>query len=843
MASTNGSFYKNPIFWILLLLIIFIFVPVGIVMADGEAGYALSFDGVDDYVWLGSTDALMGTGWEDTKSVSLWVKPEGVAVTCFMGDPGQCDTIFGDRPVWWGISRGIINGQDRIWVWNNSVGDVTAYDKIGVPYTNGEWLQIALVHTGGMWSVYKNGELVDTIASGTTDQPGPLEADPVLHIGAVIKSADDNWSFEGQIDEVRIYNSALTQTDIRNGLFTELVGDEAGLVAYYPMSDGSGLIVSDDRVLAGGAPVPHPFDGQIRQSEFVSPSVPPPAQWVSSTAFDKPVVPDLVIEIDEDSGAVPIPLIGVDKQGDPLSFAYAEPTNLTLGVLSGEPPNLSYTPNSNAYGTDRFTYTASDETHTSAPGIVEIRIAAVNDQPIAYDATATTIRNTPVTIPLIATDIEDSNLTYQVVQPLQHGGLAQTWPNVTYTPHPGFFGIDQFTYRVRDSENLSSNIATVTITVDVPNEPPVANALVVSTEEDTAAALLLSATDVEGDAITYHLASNPAKGVLSGSPPNLTYTPSLNENGSDSFTYYASDAYHAGPIATVSITIEAVNDAPLAESQILVAQEDTPLPITLSGSDVEGDDLIYVNVGTPAHGVLTGTPPHLTYTPDLNYAGQDQFTFQTNDGGLDSNTATITVNVAAVNDAPIAQSQSVVVTIDTPLLITLTATDIELDSLTYTLLTQPAHGDLVGAGATWSYTSDSGYLGEDQFTFRAADGQLISNTATVSIQVVAVNARPSADDQQLTTEEDTPLSIELIGSDPEGMVLSFRYLQPQFGTVTGTAPNVMYTPNPGFSGEDRFTYFANDGVNDSPAATITITVLPGIPVTSGREIFLPFITR
>ncbi len=462
MASTNGSFYKNPIFWILLLLIIFIFVPVGIVMADGEAGYALSFDGVDDYVWLGSTDALMGTGWEDTKSVSLWVKPEGDAVTCFRDDPGQCDTIFGDRPVWWGISRGIINGEDRIWVWNNPTTDGIIFDLIGVKYTSGEWLHIALVHAEGNWTVYKNGKLVDSIESGTTEQPAPLDADPVLQLGAVIKGVNQNWSFQGQIDEVRIYNSALTQTDIRNGLFTELVGDEAGLAAYYRMSDGSGLIVSDDRVLAGGAPVPHPFDGQIRQSEFVSPSVPPPAQWVPSTAFDKPLAHDQVFEMKEDDAGVSMRLTGFGPRPDSLAFEVI--TNPSLGTLSGTAPDLTFTPNPNANGTESFTYTVRDGSYTSSVGTIELNITAENDAPSANAITVSTPRGTPVIIPVSGSDVDGDVLTYKKVPaPLpEFGRLDRT--TFTYTPNPGFVGQDHFSYYAHDGV-ADSQPALVTIYV------------------------------------------------------------------------------------------------------------------------------------------------------------------------------------------------------------------------------------------------------------------------------------------------------------------------------------------------------------------------------------------
>jgi hypothetical protein len=93
---------------------------------------------------LGATASMLGPGWKQTKSVSLWVKPAGTS-TCTGIDPGTCDAIFGDRPRLWGISRGPINGVDRLRFWNRDGN----YHQIAVPYTPGEWTHLALVHSGG----------------------------------------------------------------------------------------------------------------------------------------------------------------------------------------------------------------------------------------------------------------------------------------------------------------------------------------------------------------------------------------------------------------------------------------------------------------------------------------------------------------------------------------------------------------------------------------------------------------------------------------------------------------------------------------------------------------------
>lgn len=204
------------------------------------AGYALEFDGNNDFVELAETAAIMAPGWEDTKTVSMWVKPTGTS-TCTVPTPLLCDAIFGDRARWWGISRGVVNGADRIWVWNY---DGRA-DMIGIEYTLNEWVHIALVHSNGVLHAYKNGVEVGSVPSGTTIQPN-TGALPVLHIGGIINNASRNWTFSGQIDEVRIWNVARTGSEITQDMNISLAGNEAGLAAYYKMSDGVGMTLTDD---------------------------------------------------------------------------------------------------------------------------------------------------------------------------------------------------------------------------------------------------------------------------------------------------------------------------------------------------------------------------------------------------------------------------------------------------------------------------------------------------------------------------------------------------------------------------------------------------------------------
>jgi hypothetical protein len=177
------------------------------------------------------------------------------------------------------------------------------------------------------------------------------------------------------------------------------------------------------------------------------------------------------------------------------------------------------------------------------------------------------------------------------------------------------------------------------------NQPPVANSQAVATDEDTPLGIALTATDPNSNPLTFRVTGGPANGILSGTAPNLTYTPSANFNGADSFTFVANDGQVDSNTATVSITVNAVNDAPVANNQSVTTVAGTAVAVTLTASDVDNGSLTYNVVNGPAHGSLSGTAPILTYTPNAGFTGGDSFTFKANDGALDSNAATVSITV------------------------------------------------------------------------------------------------------------------------------------------------------------------------------------------------------
>ena len=345
-------------------------------------------------------------------------------------------------------------------------------------------------------------------------------------------------------------------------------------------------------------------------------------------------------------------------------------------------------------------------------------------------------------------------MTFTVVSSPSHGTLTGTPPNLTYTPAVDYAGPDSFTFTASDGSATSAP-ATVSVTVTPVNDAPVATARTLSTQEDTALPITLAGTDVDGDPLTFAIATQPAHGTLTGTPPNVTYTPAANYFGPDSFTFTASDGQLTSAPATISLSISPVNDRPVATASSLTTAEDTALPITLAATDAEGDPLTFAITSLPAHGALTGTPPNVTYTPAPNYSGPDSFTFTASDGVTTSAPGTLSLTVTPVNDAPVATNRSLSTPEDTALSITLAATDVEGDPITFVLASQPSHGTLTGTPPNLTYTPAPSYHGADSFTFTASDGQATSAPGTISIFVASVNNAPTSSNSSLTTVEDT----------------------------------------------------------------------------------------
>lgn len=276
---------------------------------------------------------------------------------------------------------------------------------------------------------------------------------------------------------------------------------------------------------------------------------------------------------------------------------------------------------------------------------------------------------------------------------------------------------------------------------------PVADDQSVSTQVDLPVAITVTGSDDDGDTLSFSVITSPANGVLSGTAPNLTYTPNGSYSGADSFNFTANDGQGGIATGTVSIDVGAAPGAPTAPTagdQALSTPEDTALAIVLTGSDPESDPLTFLATSSPANGTLSGTAPNLTFTPNADFNGSDSFTFTANDsinGGIDTGTISITIN--PVNDDEVANDQNVVTNENVAVAITLTGSDVDLDALTFAVASNPSNGALSGTAPNLTYTPTTDFDGSDSFTFTADDSNGSAATGTVSITVNnVVTSRP-----------------------------------------------------------------------------------------------------
>ena len=528
---------------------------------------------------------------------------------------------------------------------------------------------------------------------------------------------------------------------------------------------------------------------------------------------------------------VTITLVGSDPDGDPLTLAVVDvPSKGTLSEIDPDTNEVVYTPNPDETGTDTFSFSASDGTATSAPATVTVRLKVVNDAPSADDQSLKTFEDTPVTVTLTGSDAEGDTLSFKIVDRPRKGSLGELdegTGDVVYTPAEDFNGEDTFAFTVSDGRATSAE-ATVTLSVGGVNDLPTATAQAVSTEEDTPVAITLTGSDAEEDALSYTVTTPPAHGTLSGEAPSLRYTPNLNFSGADTFEFTVSDGQTSSDPATVTLSIGEVNDVPTADAQEASTPEDTPVTLTLTGSDPEGDTLAFAVVDRPGKGTLgeidqaTGA---VVYTPTLNETGTDTFSFTVADDSATSVPATVTVNLGVVNDAPTAAAQTLTTNEDVALNIILSASDPDDDPLTYSVVSDPASGVLSGEAPDLTYTPNPNFNGVDTFSFKVNDALDDSEVVDVEITVEAVNDAPVAAAQTLTTDEDVPVSVTLSGSDIEGDALSYNITRlPAKGRLLGTAPDLSYRPDPNFNGDDAFAFTVSDGGKVSDPVTVEVVV-------------------
>jgi VCBS repeat-containing protein len=460
------------------------------------------------------------------------------------------------------------------------------------------------------------------------------------------------------------------------------------------------------------------------------------------------------------------------------------------------------------------------------------------------------------------TDADGDSLVAIVVSNPTNGTLILNGNgSFSYTPNANFNGTDNFTYKANDGA-ADSNVATATITVNAVNDAPAANNDAYTTDFNTtltvnaALGVLSNDTDADGNVLTAILETSTSNGTLTfNADGSFTYTPNGGFSGADSFSYKANDGTADSNVATVTINVGAApNVAPVANDDAYATNEDTPLPVAAPGvlgndTDANGDPLVATLGSAPTNGVLVfNSDGSFTYTPNANFNGADGFSYTASDGRGGSDTATVTITVNAVNDAPVANNDSATTNQDVAVTVNVLANDSDPDGDTLTIsgLTPGANGSTSLTMGGVLYTPNAGFSGVDSFSYTVSDGNGGSATAQVTVTVnpttpppcnpnhpencpPPANRNPLAVNDSATTTQEVAVTINVLGndSDPDGDPLTVSSVTPGAnGSASIVAGGVLYTPNAGFTGSDSFSYTISDGRGGTATAQVTVTVNP-----------------
>ena len=577
-------------------------------------------------------------------------------------------------------------------------------------------------------------------------------------------------------------------------------------------------------------------------------------QWTVNDVNRAPIaLDDSDATVQDQAVVVDVQANDSDADGDALTTTAATtPANGTTAIIGGD--TVSYTPNGGFVGSDSFSYTIEDGFGGSATATATVTVANVNDPPVV-DAVPNqdNLEDEGVNLQIAASDVDGPNPLSYSANGLPPGlsinngtGLINGTVSFDAVVHPAIQDVYAVTVDVNDG------LATTTVSFDWAitdvNRAPVAVDDSNNTVHDTAVTIdvLANDSDADGDTLTVASVTAPANGTVAVNVNNtVSYTPDAGFVGSDSFSYTIDDGF--GGNATATVTVDVTNQAPVAADDVYATQQDQPLFVDAPGvlandSDADGDALTAVQSTGPSNGTLTlNADGSLSYTPIDGFIGQDSFSYVANDGIVNSNEATVTINVAEVNLPP---------TVDNPgpqtndegaaVSLQIVASDPNGDTLGYSATGLPpglsigAGSGLISGSVSFDAVTHPDPSAVYAVTVSVSDGANPAQTVNFDWTVFDINRAPVAADDAVTTQVDTPVTVDVLAndSDADGDALTVvsTTVPPNGAAAINADGTVTYTPATGFTGTDAFDYTIEDGFGGSATATVTITVVAGPPV-------------
>ena len=516
---------------------------------------------------------------------------------------------------------------------------------------------------------------------------------------------------------------------------------------------------------------------------------------------------------------------------------------------------INFIPVDDYYGLQTFDLIITDSYGESDSATILIEVTNVNDPPIfspelvnqVYDEDSQSQEYLVYAID--NADYQDPNsiFIYSCESSLNINCAIEESAIIFSNSTEHFNGNEEINISVNDGEGGVFN-GTITVTVNSVNDPPYANDILISTEEDQDITYNFSSDDVDdyigldtdNGAMTYSIIDNPLNGnVINNDNGSFTYTPNENYYGQDTFTFIAIDDENLSSenVALVTINVNEYNDAPFLDNILDFSfSEDSDTTITIIASDIENDNLIY-NI-TGGDSILTEVNGNfITFTPNENWNGTETFSISVSDG-FNPNVIqdNIQITVLPVNDSPEAINQSLTTDEDEQIEIQLTGFDIENDNLTFLINLDSNNGIIDDSNIPFiTYTPNENYYGSDSFEFSVFDGEFFS-IGEVEILVESVNDIPFSNPITAEVNEDQSIVIALLGDDIETQISLLNYNLEEDannglcennndGTITYT-PNENFPYNNSIIGNDQCAYSVNDGESNSNISIISLNINP-----------------
>ncbi|HAV1529991.1 TPA: tandem-95 repeat protein [Vibrio parahaemolyticus] len=678
-----------------------------------------------------------------------------------------------------------------------------------------------------------DGELTDE--ARVTVTVNPVNDAPTIKVDAVESITEDAVNTDTVVATLTVRDTdtpedqlAVSLENNSNGYFV-LVGNEVKLTqAGVDAVNNDELNLKDLTVSAS-------------VSDGVNPTASDSDSLVVNRVNDAPTVENAIADqvLSEDFDAYTIDLNEVFKDSDSsLEFSVSGNNSIQISIVNGV---ATITPTADWNGKETITFTAKDPSGESVNQTVDFTVAPVVD--IEADS-ADVVEDTPTIINVLGNDTFES--TDKVVSLDAENGpkngtvIVNNDGTVTYTPDDNYVGEDTFTYIV--TSGGVSESTTVSVDVTPENDAPVAKDDTAITDEDTPVTIdvLPNDTDVDGDKLSIESASVPKEqGTVEVVNGKLVFTPAENFNGDTEITYTVTDGALTDQ-ATVKVTVNAVNDTPVVESNVAdqtLAEDFTPYTIDLNTvfSDVDNvDGELKFSVSGNSNIQVAIVNGIATITPTADWNGSETLTFTATDPSGESVSQTVDFTVTPVADI-VADKATVVE--DTPTIIKVLGNDtFEGDNKVVSLDAEngPKNGTvIVNNDGTVTYTPDDNYVGKDTFTYIVTSGG-VSESTTVEVNVTPVNDAPVAKDDIATTQEDTAVTIDVLSNDTDvdGDKLSIQSatVPEAQGKVEIVDGKLVFTPAENFNGHAEITYTVTDGqLTDEAKVTVTVNPVNDAP--------------